>query len=133
MSLTWTVHPARRRPGTAIAVLVLVSLIAVLAGTAIGPGYEWTTWLFLLLLLASISQFFLPTTYTLDDEGIAVRHGLTTRRRAWKDIRRVELGKTTALLSPFAEPRRLDRFRALVVMLDGAPEEARAAIQQRIG
>jgi hypothetical protein len=128
MSVTWTVHPARRRPFTAVVVVVLVCGVAVIGGTALGEGYEWTSWLFVVLLLASISTFLLPTTYTVDEEGISVKHLLSTRRRLWKDIRRVELGTRAALLSPFAEPRPLDRWRALLVHLEGAPAEARDAL-----
>jgi hypothetical protein len=128
MSVTWTVHPARRRPFTAVVVVVLVCGLAAIGGSALGDGYAWTSWLFAILLLTSISGFLLPTTYTVDDEGIAVRHALTTRRRLWKDIRRVEIGARAALLSPFAEPRTLDRWRALLVHLEGAPAEARDAL-----
>jgi len=126
----WRAHPARRRLGTAALAVAVAVLAAVLAGAALGSGVRWLKWVFALLLLSSISRFLLPTTFVLDDDGIAVRHLGTTRKRRWDEIRRIELGARAALLSPFDAPRALDRFRAILVDLDGAPPEARAALER---
>ena len=121
----WRVHPARRRPFTAAIVVTLVCGLATLGGIAMGPALGWMTWLFAAVLLGSISGFLLPTRYVLDDEGVTIRHAFLARRRPWQEIRRIELGSHAALLSPFREPRALDRWRALLLDLDGAPAAAR--------
>jgi hypothetical protein len=122
------VHPARERPLVAVLVILFVTAIGVLAGQTI--GLAWASWLFAAILLGSISSFLLPTTYELDEAGITVRHALTARRRLRKQIRRVDIGSEAALLSPYRTPRRLDRFRALLVPLRGAPPEALALLRR---
>lgn len=129
--IRWSVHPARRRPAVALATVVFVALVSTLAALALGPGSAFYAWIFAALLLGSLTPFFFATTYTLDDSGVTVRHLGTTRHRAWSGVRRIELGATKALLSAFSAPRTLDRFRALVVMLDGAPPEAIEELRAR--
>lgn len=128
--VTWTTHPARARPLAGLVVLALVAAVSVLAGRAMGPGLGFTAWIFAALLLGSVSGFLLPTRYELDDERIRVRHLFAVRTRERSAIRRIEIGPGAARLSPFPRPRRLDRFRALVVPLDGAPGDARARLER---
>jgi len=129
--IEWTVHPARKRPLAALGTLAFVALASTLAALALGPGSTLYAWIFAALLLGSLTSFYFPTTYLLDDVGLTVRHLGTTRRREWNGVRRIELGRTKALLSSFAAPRALDRFRAVVVALDGAPPEAREQLRVR--
>lgn len=127
-ALRWTAHPARRRPLVGVAVVAFVGAAAVAGAHTLGPGMQWASPLFALVLLASVSSFLLPTRYELDDEAITVRHVFGARRRLLRDFRRVEFGGGFALLSPFVVPRTLDRFRALVLPLDGVP----AAVRERL-
>ncbi len=127
----WTVHPARRRPMAALGAVAFVALASVLAAHALGPGSGFYAWIFAVLLIGSLTPFFFPTTYVIDDSGVTVQHLGTTRRREWKAIRRIDVGPARVVLSPFPAPRTLDRFRAVVVMLQGAPSEAREELAAR--
>lgn len=127
--LRWTAHPARRRPALAVAVVAFVAAVAVVGSHALGPGLQWTAMLFAALLLASVSTFLLPTRYEIDEEAITLRHLLGRRRRLLREIRRVEVEGRYALLSPFTSARALDRFRALVLPLDGVPTAVRARLE----
>lgn len=129
--IQWTVHPARQRPLAALGTLAFVALAATLAALALGQGSSFYAWIFAALLLGSLTPFFFPTTYALDDGGVTVQHLGAKRRREWKAVRRIELGADRVLLSSFAAPRTLDRFRALVVMLHGAPPAARELLEAR--
>ena len=129
--ICWTVHPARRRPGVALAVLALLAAVTVAARVALGPAQSWLAWPMMVLMLGSLSPFFLPTRYELDGAGVGIGHGLVRRRRAFSGIRRIEVDGERALLSPFPRPRRLDRFRALIVPLEGAPPAAVASLSAR--
>jgi hypothetical protein len=96
---------------------VLVSLHSVpLAGLAVG------------VLLISTASFWLPTRYVIDDDGVSVSRISGYHRRRWRDLRRYSFGSRTVLLSPFAKPHRLDRFRGVVILLDGAPIDALRAL-----
>lgn len=127
-TIEWRAHPARKRPVVAFFVLAFCSLVAVIAAHALGEDRAWLGCVFLLLLLGSVSSFLMPTDYLIDDEQLVVRHLFSTRRRLWKNVRRIELGDSFALVSTLRIKSRLDRYRSMVVSFEGAPEGARAKL-----
>lgn len=127
-TIEWRAHPARKRPIAAFLVLALCSLVAVIAAHALGEDHAWLGFVFLLLLLGSVSSFLMPTDYLIDDEQLVVRHLFSTRRRLWKNVRRIEIGDSFALVSTLRIKSRLDRYRSMVVSFEGAPDGARAML-----
>jgi hypothetical protein len=121
MEVRWTAHPARRRPQDVFLVVavVLVSAWAVLV-TLESP---WLALLAAVILLASVAPFLVPTHYVIDDDGVEERRLWTRKRRAWGDLRRVQVGPGAALVSPFARRNWLDRHRGVLLYLDGADRE----------
>jgi hypothetical protein len=75
------------------------------------------------ILLVAVAPFLLPTHYTLTDEGVHERRFLRRKARAWRDLRRVQIGPRAALVSPFARPSWMDRYRGLVIWFDGADRD----------
>ena len=129
-ALEWREHPARRKPVLAVVALLLITLVSQLAVR--GFDVPWWASLFIVaLLVGSTSSFFFATDYKLNADGISRRHLGSLRVRPWKRIRRVEVGATHALLSPYATPRWLDRYRAWIVPLESAPDAAREMLRQR--
>jgi hypothetical protein len=126
MTLEWTAHPARRRPQDAMlaACVILVAAYAIL----VSLQSAWLAVLAVLFLLAAIAPFLVPTRYRLDAEQLVERRLFVTRSRRWSELRRVEIGKTAALVSPYREPRWLDRYRGITMILplpgDGADRES---------
>jgi hypothetical protein len=126
MILEWTAHPARRRPQDAMlaACVILVAAYAVLVSlqSALLAG------LAVAFLVAAITPFLLPTRYRLDAEQLVERRLFVTRSRRWSELRRVEIGKRAALVSPYRQPRWLDRYRGITMILplpgDGADRES---------
>ena len=121
MEVRWTAHPARRRPQDVFLVVavVLVSAWAVLV-TLESP---WMALLAAVILLASVAPFLVPTHYVIDDDGVEERRLWTRKRRAWGDLRRLQVGPGAALVSPFARRNWLDRHRGVLLYLDGADRE----------
>ena len=119
--IEWTAHPARRRPQDVMLAVCVVALTAwaVLVGLRSG----WLAVIAAVLLVGAIGPFLIPTHYRLDDGGISERRLFVTRSRRWTELRRVEIGRAAALVSPYAQRRWLDRYRGLVVQLDGADRE----------
>ena len=122
MAIAWTAHPARRRPHH----VALVVAVVLLTAGAVLFSFEslFMTALAVVIVLVSVSSFLLPTHYRLTDEGLEERRLGVRRERRWQDLRRLEVGPEAALVSPFARPSRLDRYRGFVVLLDGADREA---------
>lgn len=122
MAVTWTAHPARRRPDHVALIVAVVALaswavletlaaptLAVLAG---------------LLLVIAVAPFLFPTHYRIDEGGVEARRLGRRQRRGWADVRRIDVGARAALVSPFARPGWLDRYRGLVVIFDGGDRAA---------
>lgn len=134
-ALSWTAHPARRRPQDALlaAFVVLATAYAVL----VGLGSALLAALAAVLITLSIAPFLLPTRYRIDGERLSERRLLVHRSRPWSELRRVEVGAAAARVSPYARPRWLDRYRAITVILpapgDGADRaEVVRALRERV-
>ncbi len=119
--IVWTAHPARRRPQDVMLALCVIALTA--WAVLVGLRSAWLACAGAAMLVVAIAPFLLPTRYRLDADGIAERRLFVTRSRRWSELRRVELGRATALVSPYARPRWLDRYRGLVLYLDGADRD----------
>lgn len=127
----WTAHPARRRPQD---VMLLVAAVLLTAGAIMAVVESpFLTVLGVVILVVATAAFWAPTRYVLDAHGATERRLGRTKSRAWTDLRRVQAGPGAMLLSPFARPHWLERYRGIIVYLDGADrtraiELARAAI-----
>jgi hypothetical protein len=126
VELRWTAHPARRRPQDVflVAAVVLGSAWAVM----VTLGSPLLAALASVFLLASVAPFLFPTHYVLDDVGVESRRLWTRRRRAWADLRRLEIGPGAALVSPFARRTWMDRTRGMLLYLDGADRDRVVAL-----
>ena len=126
MTLEWTAHPARRRPQDAMlaASVIFVSAYAIL----VSLQSALLAVLAIVLLVAAIAPFLVPTRYRLDAEQLVERRLFVTRTRRWSELRRLEIGKTAALVSPYRQPRWLDRYRGITMILplpgDGADRDS---------
>jgi len=124
--LSWTAHPARRRPRD---VALVVAVVATTAGVVMLTfDSAWLALLAAAILLLSVSAFLLPTRYTLTDEGIEAARALVVRRRRFADLRRLDVGRDAALASPLARPSFLDRRRGIWIWFDGADRERVVAL-----
>jgi hypothetical protein len=128
----WTAHPARRRPRD----VALVAAVALLSAGAVLASLEslFLTALAVVFLVVAVAPFLLPTRYVLSEAGIEERRLGRRKARRWQDLRRLQVGREAALVSPFARPSWLDRYRGIVVLLDGA-DRARVVeiLEQRVG
>jgi hypothetical protein len=122
MELRWTAHPARRRPRD----MALVVAVVFMTAGAVLASFEsvFFTLLAVAIVLVSVGQFLFPTRYRLDDRGIEERRFGLARRRSWRDLRRLQVGRDAVLVSPFARPSWLDRYRGFFLQLDGADRDA---------
>jgi hypothetical protein len=108
--LRWTRHPLRQEPPAKS--LLLVALIV---GLTIGAAFSFEGLahgvLTLCVLCGSLTRYFLPTRYCLDEGGVHSVHLGWQRQRPWSEFHRVEPLPNGIFLSPFIRPSRLDAFR----------------------
>jgi hypothetical protein len=112
---TWTVHLAARRPGRAIAA-VLVILCGLAAVHLLGHSWAITA-VAAVLLLGSIAEFLFPVTYTLDAAGAHARYLASRRIIPWAQVRRVYLGRNRIKLSPLAAPGWAENYRGVLLRM----------------
>ena len=124
--LTWTAHPARRRPDQ----LALIAAVVMLSAWAVMVTLEspWLAVLAAVFLVAATGSFLFPTHYTLDERGVEQRRFTGRRFRPWEELRRVQVGPAAALVSPFAKPSWMDRTRGFVLYFDGLDADAKSRV-----
>ncbi len=95
--LTWRIHPAAARPRAAL----LAALVILVFSFAAAITFEHVGWglLSAAVLFGSLNQFFLPSVYSIDDEGASASLPFSARRIEWRHVRRVEITTHHVLLS----------------------------------
>lgn len=94
--ITWSVLPARDRPGLASVVLFVVILLGALVGVIAGD-WIWGA-LAVLFLLATLSRFFLRSRLAISRDGIRAEFPMRTRKLAWSAITWVRYDDRAALV-----------------------------------
>ena len=132
-TLTWSSHPVTRK--TAISILVVLFLLAVWLVVYVTTSSLLLTGLAVIIMLGSMSSFFLPTRYELDQDKVRIRFLFTNRQREWSAFRSFYVDKNGVLLSPFAKPSRLENFRGVYVRFsrnkDQVVDFVRSKIEKR--
>jgi hypothetical protein len=128
--LEWRCHPAKRRPLVSIAVSLFVIVVAM--SVFYSTDSRAFTVLALVVMLASLAKFYFPTSYQLSDETVTIKTTTTTISKPWSQYRSFYPDKNGILLSPFAEPSRLENFRGLYLMFAGNRDEVIAFAQAHI-
>lgn len=128
LPLHWRVHPAAQRPAAAAAALLVILSLGVATFVTTGSSL-WAVFAAAVLVL-SLARFFFATDYELTASGVVARQPFGTRRLAWSELRRVEIGAHAAWLS--ATPTRTWReARRGVHLLFGRDRERILAALRR--
>ena len=64
-----------------------------------------------LIFLITLSTYFLPTTYTVDEKTVLIKFQFSVKKRNLSAFRMMYPGRRGVLLSPFLGPSRLENFR----------------------
>jgi hypothetical protein len=122
----WITHPARRQPDK---VALVSSVVLISAWTVLVTlGSPYLALLAAIILVLAVTPFLFPTRHRLGDDGVEVTRLGNRRYRRWPELRRAQIGRDGALLSPFARRSWLDRYRGVVLSFDGLAADERAQI-----
>ena len=126
MEQRWTSHPARRQP----AQVALASAVVMLSAwtVLVTLGSPWLALVAAALLVVAIAPFLFPTHQRVGDDGVEVRRLGARRFRPWPELRRAQIGRGGALLSPFARASWMDRYRGVLLSFDGLGDDERARV-----
>lgn len=120
-----------RRPLITFAVTVFV----VVCGMAVYMATEQSqifTVLTIVILYASLSKFYFPTRYIMNEHGIAVKTLTQKIEKPWSMYRSYYPDKNGVLISPFVEPTRIENFRGLFIMFNNNRDEVIAFLKDHV-
>ena len=109
-SLTWVSHPAGERPVATVFVSVLIAIILAAVYFAMERSVTMTI-IAGFIFLISLSSFYFPTTYAVDDSRVRIRYLFSAKERNTSAFRKCYPGSRGILLSPYLSPSRLENFR----------------------
>ena len=100
-TLEWTAHPLRESPLRAVAASVVVLSCGLLVALSIPDvtGGVLGGAVAMIFLFFMCNRFFLPSSYRMDKNGIAVRYPVGSRSFRWRDLRRFPHDQTGGYLS----------------------------------
>ncbi len=131
----WRAHPARDRLTAATAGMVVIVAVGVLVVAichldGLSPTIS-IFWGFAAMgfVLATVSRFYFPSRFVLDDSGIIADYPLRTMRLRWSDVRRFAFDGRGGVLSRRARPSVIDGFQSIALIF---PPESRDDAIQRI-
>ncbi len=128
--LEWSVWLLSRHPWKGLLAIGVGMLTIWFALSLTGSTWLGATAAF--ILLASLSHFFLPTRYRLDQEAVRVSNLLYWRRRPWGEFRGFARSGPRIKLLTLPPGSRLDNYRGMLLLLPEAPEEVLAFIRTRL-
>ena len=128
--LEWTCHPMKRKPWVTLAVTLLITVVAM-------GVYSWTDskWLAVfgaLVIFGSLAKFYFPTSYRLTDEAFQIKTTTQTLTKLWANFRSCYPDRNGVLISPFAQPSRLENFRGVYIMFGNNRDEVMAFVKERL-
>ncbi len=93
----WSIHPARARPLAAAFALCAVAAIGTLVSQLAGEWFFGA--LSSLVLFLSLSRFFLPTRFCIDESGAHVIYPLSRAALLWSDVGSIKWSASRALIA----------------------------------
>ncbi len=110
--LTWVSHPVKESIKKNI--IALFGIIVILVG-----GFIWLyipgVLMGFVIILLTLLPYFMPTKYSIDEQGIRVQYMFQNKLYEWKHFRSFYIDENGVLMSPFSSPSRLENFRGLYV------------------
>ena len=129
--LTWKSHPLHDEPPAKSVCLIFIIII-----TSFVIGWSFQSNLFAILsfvlLTITMSRYFLPTHYTIDETGITISLLGNNRKYPWTQFNRADQHPDGIFLSPFTRPHRLDTFRGQFLKTGAQTNEIFHVVQQHI-
>jgi hypothetical protein len=128
--LSWSTHPVMKKP--LVSILVALFLFIIWAVVYLATLNLFFVAFSVVIMLGSLSSFFLPTYYELDNDKIKVRFFFTIKEKKWGMFRSFYVDKNGLLLSPFEKPSRLENFRGIYIRFNQNKDEVVDFVKSKI-
>jgi hypothetical protein len=127
--MNWQSFPFKDHPRKTIFLMVFLVLFAV--GIYFSFGRYWMI-ISMIFFCVSISAYFLPTKYIMDDNGVTIKGIVAVRAKKWSEFGSCYKDKNGILLSPFDKPTRLDSYRGTYIRFNKNSEEVTKFVKSKI-
>jgi hypothetical protein len=114
------------------ATAVAIAILAAALGLAIWGRDPLLSLVGLLVLFLSLSRYFLPTRYTVGDEGVEVATLLGRSQRRWSGLRRASADPRGITLSPYTRQSWLDPYRSVRLLYHRNRDQVLAAVAEHL-
>jgi len=136
--LKWESFPLIERPVVSIILIIFLFFLAFVLWqiVIIGWGYPIFYYGGMLLIIATLLPYFIPTSYCLSEDKITIHYLWMKVERKYADFGCFYADKRGIMLSTFKLPRRLDTFRGQSLRFSGSQKEKEALItilKEKIG
>jgi hypothetical protein len=128
--LKWSTHPVKRN--LKISILVALFLLLIFVCVYFTTYSYFLTLLSVVIMLGSLSPFFLPTYYQLSSDKIQVKFLFNNKVKEWREYRSYYVDKNGVLLSPFVSPSRLENFRGLYLRFNQNKDDVVNLVKEKI-
>jgi len=133
--IIWTVHPMKDNPKKGIVFWIILAIViwAVYWNieTAFPPAVSIIyTIMAALILLVSLASFYLPTKFTLNENGAEQVRWFYRKKMEWARVRSVVDENTGLFLSPFPVRRRLENYRGMYLYYRGNRDAILAVVRR---
>jgi hypothetical protein len=109
-SLTWQSHPAKERPLAAVLVSAFIAAVMVVVYYAAERSPLMMMFAGAVLVI-SLSTFFFPTIYTVDEKNVRIKYVFSVKERNLSAFRQYFPESRGILLSPYLSASRIENFR----------------------
>lgn len=126
----WTSHPATHN-GKRTSLLILL-LLVIFVAVYFTTRSSVLTVVAVFIMFGSLSTFFLPTSYAMDEKGVYIKTLSGIRSGNWEKYRSFYPDKNGVFLSPFTRPRRIENFRGIYIRFSENRTEVLAFVERSI-
>ena len=114
--LTLRFHPAKEQQGKALVLTFVLGIGLQVLWKLVAPV---TAIILFALLIASLRDFFLETTYTFDEQGLRVGGLLKAKKSyGWNRFRTFINDRNGLFLTPYRQKRRTEQQRGVFLAMD---------------
>lgn len=128
--LSWNIHMARRNLSRSIAVAILILICSYFIFYTMEDFFF--TFIATFVLIIMVLPYYLPTTYTLTEEGVTRKMLFSKQSRAWSEFNRYKSDKNTIQLYTMKKSSRLDNYRSFLLICNKNKEQVIEIIEKKL-
>ncbi|MCK5519558.1 MAG: hypothetical protein KAI81_00470 [Candidatus Marinimicrobia bacterium] len=130
--ISWKINLFKKNKQKGIAVIIFILVLSIFSGIAAQSIFIAV--LALLILSISVSQYFMPLSYHLDDENVIIETPFQKKIRKWDNFKRWEKDKKSIKLLTMLNASRLDNYRAWLLLTEKTTRVAvETLVKEKLG